>query len=159
MAYLVVGVHNAYKIWCPRGAVKEKPGKKENSSNSFRGGDFRQDKTAIFSNGCFRPRIFSPPIRSGTRCVVTDDPLRLFRIPGVRTGGGEGGPPPGKRFASSFPPGPGGEGSGLVVPPAAVREAPPVRGHIPRPRRTVNFFHRIFQQKHRISTRRGKNSS
>ena len=110
MAYLVVEVHHAYKIWCPPGAVKEKPGKKENSSNSLRGGDFHQDKTAIFSNGCFRPRIFSPSVRSGTRRVVTDDPLRLFRIPGVRTGRGEGGP--GIRFASSFPPGPGGQGAG-----------------------------------------------
>ena len=106
MAYLVVEVHHAYKIWCPRGAVKEKPGKKENSSNSLRGGDFHQDKTAIFSNGCFRPRIFSPSVRSGTRRVVTDDPLRLFRIPGVRTGEAKG--VPGKRFALSFPPGPGG---------------------------------------------------
>ena len=157
MAYLVVGVHNAYKIWCPRGAVKEKPGEKENSSNSFRGGDFHQDKTAIFSNGCFRPRIFSPSVRSGTRRVVTDDPLRLFRIPGVRTGEAKG--VPGKRFASSFPPGPGGEGSGLVGPPDAFREAPPVREHIHRPGRTVNFFYRIFQQKYRFSPRRGKNSS
>jgi hypothetical protein len=105
MAYLVVEVHHAYKIWCPRWAVKEKPGKKENSSNSLRGGDFHQNKTAIFSNGCFRPRIFSPSVRSGTRRVVTDDPLRLFRIPGVRTGEAKG--VPGKRFASSFPPGPG----------------------------------------------------
>ena len=77
MAYLVVGVHNAYKIWCLRWAVKEKPGKKENSSNSFRGEDFYQNKTAIFSNGCFCPRIFSPPVRSGTRSVATEDPLRL----------------------------------------------------------------------------------
>jgi hypothetical protein len=35
-----VEVHHAYKIWCPRRAVKEKPGKKENSSNSLRGSDF-----------------------------------------------------------------------------------------------------------------------
>ena len=45
MAYLVVEVHHAYKIWCTRGAVKEKPGKKENSYNPFRDGGFRRDKT------------------------------------------------------------------------------------------------------------------
>ena len=157
MAYLVVGVHNAYKIWCPRGAVKEKPGKKENSSNSFRGGDHCQNKTAIFSNGCFCPRIFSPPVRSRTRCIVPDDPLRLSVSKETVPAGAERVPK--KGFASSFPPGPGGEGSGLVGPPDAFREAPPVREHIHRPGRTVNFFYRIFQQKYRFSPRRGKNSS
>src|SRR3972149_8934893 len=117
IAYLVVEVHHAYKIWCPRGAVKEKPGKKENSSNSFRSGDFRRDKTAIFFSGCLRPRIFpsragrerggssrlgsSPalphpgsPYRRGRRAARRKGSLRLFSLGRGGEGPGWAGRPP-----------------------------------------------------------------
>jgi hypothetical protein len=153
MAYLVVGVHNAYKIWCLRGAVKEKPGKNENTSNSFRGGDFYQDKTAIFSNGCIRPPIFSPPVRSGTRCPRGASPQQALAID-TCTGRPASGaviapdaPWPRETRTNMLPClGSGVPRERVGRSPAAFWEAPPVRGHIPHPGRTVNFCSRISQQ-------------
>ena len=55
IAYLVVDVYHAYKIWCPCGAVKEKAGKKGNSSNSLWTNDFPENKTAIVFADDSRP--------------------------------------------------------------------------------------------------------
>jgi hypothetical protein len=55
IAYLVVEVYHAYKIWCPCAAVKEKPGEKGNSSNSSWTNGFPENKTAIFSADDSRP--------------------------------------------------------------------------------------------------------
>jgi len=55
IAYLVVDVYHAYKIWCPCGAVKEKAGEKGKSSNSSWISGFPENKTAIFSADDSRP--------------------------------------------------------------------------------------------------------
>ena len=89
IAYLVVEDHHAYKIWCPDRTVKEKAGKKGNSSNFLWIFGFRPDKTVVFSTEGYAP----PPDPPAGR--------REEGVPDVAL-------PPGPPARSPEPPGGGG---------------------------------------------------
>jgi hypothetical protein len=143
IAYLVVEVYHAYKIWCPCGAVKEKAGEKGNFSNSLWTNGFPENKTAIFTAHGSRPySSFSGwSMRKGG--VEMPPPRGAVPVDPSSSGASPAGDIP---YLLLTRQGEGEEGR-------AEEFSALLSGRTPCPGRTVEFFYRIFQQKARGSPR------